>query len=185
MKTSSLLALVTALLMLALGLGGCASRPGGSAPAGTPPPAPPPTSRPSFGGLFGSGLSPALEAQRVRLADALRGTPVKVEATAEHQLRVEVPTKHAFEPGRSAVKPALAAVLDQLATGFKPYAVSTEVRIAAPADDKAGAVLVKERGASTRDYLVARGVPLSRIAGIAASEGAGLEIVVSDRTAGK
>lgn len=173
------LALCTA---LAAGLAGCANRPGTPPAPGTEPA---PSSPSLFGGLFGSGLSPALEAQRTRLQDVLRGTPVVIEATSDKRLRVEVPLRHAFDPGRSAVKPAAAAVLDQLATGFKPHAAVTELRIAAPAEEKASPQLVTDRGASTRDYLVARGVPISRIAGIERAAGAGLEIVLGDRPVNK
>lgn len=165
------------LLCLALVLTGCASRSGAPGPStGT---------GPSFGGLFGSGLSPALEAQRVRLREALKGTPVVVDSTGDHRLRVEVPTKHAFDPQRTAVKPALAAVLDQFATGFKPHAATTELLVGAPADDKASGRIVQDRAASVRDYLVGRGVPISRIVGLGRAEGAGLELLVSDRPAGR
>lgn len=165
------------LLCLALVLTGCASRSGAPGPSsGT---------GPSFGGLFGSGLSPALEAQRVRLREALKGTPVVVDSTGDHRLRIEVPTKHAFDPQRTAVKPALAAVLDQFATGFKPHAAVTELQVGAPADDKASGRIVQDRAASVRDYLVGRGVPISRIVGLGRAEGAGLELLVSDRPAGR
>lgn len=154
---------------------GCASPPPGATPAR---PAP---SGGVFGGLFGSGLSPALEAQRTRLKQALEGTPVVIEVTGDRRLRVEVPTRHAFEPGRAAVKPALAAVLEQFAIGFKPHAATTELRIGAPDSDKATTKLVRERAASARDYLVSRGVPASRIVEAGATTVPGLELLVSDR----
>lgn len=158
---------------LALALAGCAapkaSRPGESGGGGI------------FSDWFGSGLSPALEAQRNRLADALRGTPVVVEATRAHRLRVEVPVRHAFEPGRAAVKPALGAVLDQLAIGFRPYAATTDLRIFAPSDE--GDRLWRARGASVREHLLAKGVPASRIAEIARSASADFELLLSDRPA--
>lgn len=155
---------------------GCASPPPGAGPSRTPP-----TAGGVFGGLFGSGLSPALEAQRTRLKQALEGTPVVIEATGDRRLRIEVPTRHAFEPGRAAVKPALAAVLDQFAIGFKPHAATTELRIGAPDSDKATTKLVRERAASARDYLVSRGVPASRIVEAGATTVPGLELLVSDR----
>jgi len=134
-----------------------------------------------FGGLFGPRLSPALEAQRARLADALRGTPVVIEATAERRLRIEVPARHAFEPGRTAVKPALGAVLEQFAIGFRPHAASTELQIGAP--DEAGAEprLAKERALNAREYLIGRGVPASRITVLGRAPRAGLELLVGDR----
>ena len=155
----------------------------GQPPAAGQPPAP--AAPPSLGGLFGSGLSPALESQRTRLKQALEGTPVRVEPTDDRRLRVEVPTKHAFDPGRAAVKPALAAVLDQLAIGFRPQATTTELRIGAPGDDQASERVVQERGQSTRDYLIGRGVPISRIAGVGRAPNSGLEIVIADRPVNK
>ncbi|MBA3591091.1 hypothetical protein [Methylibium sp.] len=151
-------------------LAGCATDPAGR-----------PDVVPSLGGLFGSGLSPALESQRSRLKNALSGTPVVIEATEDQRLRVEVPARFSFDPGRAAVKPALAAVLDQLAVGFKPQAATTELRVGVPAGDDASPRLVQERGASTRDYLIGRGVPVSRIVGVGQAVGGVLEIVVSDR----
>lgn len=183
MKNLHLLARPLPLVVLTALLAGCAGRPA-TAPSDAGG-APAPSSPSIFGGLFGSGLSPALEAQRTRLQQVLRGTPVVVEATGDKRLRVEVPLRHAFDPGRSAVKPAAAAVLDQLATGFKPHAAVTELRIAAPAEEKASPQLVIDRGASTRDYLVARGVPISRIVGVDRAAGAGLEIVLNDRPINK
>lgn len=188
MKNKARLAL-GALAAATLLAAGCASGPRGSGTARTPAPtggsqapAPAPSTGGSiFGGLFGYGLSPALEAQRSRLADALKGTPVVVEATDDKRLRVEVPLKFAFDPGRSAVKPPLGAVLDQVATGYKPHANTTELRIAAPADDKAGPQLTQERAASVRDYLVGRGVPLARIVGMNKADNGALEIAVNDR----
>jgi len=171
MKRSTLSLLPVALL---LALGGCAAGPA-SAPGA------PASQAPFFGGWFGSGLSPALEAQRDRLQEALRGTPVVVEATGDQRLRVAVPARHAFDPGRAAVKPALGAVLDQLAIGFKPYAATTELHIAAPDDDKANERLVKSRGASVREHLIGRGVPASRIAGTGGSDTDGIEILIKDR----
>ena len=182
MKTSHAFALLLPAVpaMLAM-LAGCASGPA-RAPGST---SGAPSSMPSLGGLFGSGLSPALEAQRARLVDSLKGTPVAVETTADKRLRIEVPMKFAFDPGRAVVKPPLAAVLEQLAVGFKPHAATTELRIAAPSDEKASAQLVQERAASVRDYLVGRGVPLSRIAGLGRAGNDGLEIALSDRPLNK
>lgn len=172
-------------LLALVAVAGCATAP--STPSTTPGVAPPVSQAPvasGAGGLFGSGLSEALEPQRTRLQNALKGTPVVVEATAERALRIAVPLKNSFEPGRSAVRPALAAVLDQLATGFKPYAATAEVRIATPddADAKVAGRLPKERNASVRDYLVGRGVPISRIAALGAvTAGDTVEVLIADR----
>lgn len=171
-----MLRIASTLIAVAALVAGCASTPPGATPSRPAPPA-----GGLFGGLFGGGLSPALEAQRTRLKQALDGTPVVIEATGDRRLRIEVPTRHAFEPGRSAVKPALAAVLDQFAIGFRPYAATTELRVGAPDNDKATAKLVRERAASARDYLASRGVPVSRIVEAGATAAPGLELLVSDR----
>lgn len=170
------LALITA---TALFLGACATKPG----APTAPGAPAPSTSP-FGGLFGSGLSPALEAQRDRLKEALGGTPVVIEATSEKTLRVEVPLKFSFDAGRAVVKPPLAAALDQLAIGFKPYAASTELRIAAPTDDKGPAALADQRAAAVKQHLLIKGIVGSRIVSAARGTAFGVEVVISDRPAG-
>lgn len=169
--------LTPTLLPMLLLLGGCATSlttmppaPGGPASALPPPRA-------------ASGLSPALEAQRLRLAEAVAGTPVVVSATNTQQLRVEVPLKFAFDAGRSTVKPPLAAVLDQLATGYKPQSLLTELRINAPADDKSAANLATQRAQSVRDHLVRRGVAPYRIVGLGLADSAAVEIFVSDRVA--
>jgi len=178
-RTTSTLALI-ALLALA----GCATGPSSTTNPGIAPPVSDAPPAASAGGLFGSGLSDALEPQRARLAASLKGTPVVVEATPERALRVSVPLKNSFEPGRSAVRPALAAVLDQIATGFKPYAATAEVRIATPDDaqPKVAGRLTKERSASVRDYLVGRGVPISRIAALGAvTAGDTVEVLIADR----
>lgn len=173
-------------LLALLTLAGCATAP--TTTSGVAPPVSEAPPAASAGGLFGSGLSDALEPQRLRLQGALKGTPVVVEATAERALRVSVPLKNSFEPGRSAVRPALAAVLDQLAIGFKPYAATAELRIATPDDatTKVAGRLSKQRHASVRDYLVGRGVPISRVASLGAvMTGETVELLVADRPANK
>ncbi|WP_165393280.1 OmpA family protein [Rivibacter subsaxonicus] len=158
------------LLLVAALVVGCATPPAPSPGAPTAP------TRPAA-----SGLSPALEAQRLRLTDALAGTPVLVVATDAGQLLVEVPLKFAFDAGRATVKPPLAAVLDQLATGYKPQAQLTELRINAPADDKAATALALQRAQGVRDHLATRGVPANRVVGLGRVERPVVEILISDR----
>jgi outer membrane protein OmpA-like peptidoglycan-associated protein len=128
-----------------------------------------------------SGLSPALEAQRLRLSQAVAGTPVLVVATDAGELLVEVPLKFAFEAGRATLKPPLAAVLDQLSIGYKPQASLTELRINAPADDKSVPALALPRAQAVRDYVYGRGVAANRVAALGRTERAVVEILISDR----
>jgi outer membrane protein OmpA-like peptidoglycan-associated protein len=119
---------------------------------------------------------PTLTSEQRRLKDALRGTPVVVDTL----MRVEVPLQFSFDAGRGAVKPPLAAVLDRMAAGLR--LANFDVRIAAPADPKGSSpALVQDRGASVRDYLVARGVRLGRIVSVGRASGEFVEVLVSER----
>jgi outer membrane protein OmpA-like peptidoglycan-associated protein len=156
-------------LLAALLVAGCAAP-----PRSTPPSAPadlPPAARPP--------AAPTLVEEQRRLTRLLDGTPVVVEMTADGRLRVEVPLEHSFDSGRAAVKPALAKVLDLMSRGLKPQ--NTEVRVAAPADPNGSSMLATDRAASTRDYLVARGVAPLRFVSVGRGEKASVEIVVSER----
>jgi len=178
------LALIAATALL---LGACATSNGtrtGAPTPGGPAPSTGSSSSSPFGSLFGSGLSPALEAQRTRLKEALGGTPVVIEATGDKTLRVEVPLKFSFDAGRATVKPALAAALEQVAIGFKPYAATTDVRIGAPSDENSPAALGDQRAAAVKQALVAKGMVASRIVGAARGTAFGVEIVLSDRPVG-
>lgn len=150
---------------LGLLLAGCAAGPG--TPGG---PAP--------------GLSSALAAQQRRLADALAGTPVQVQAVGP-VLRVRVPLRHAHAAGQTAVKPPLQAVLEQLAIGFKPHAAVSEVAVRAPADaglrGAAAATQSAERVEQIREQLLRRGLDASRVRAAGPAEGEFVELLLRDR----
>lgn len=124
---------------------------------------------------------PTIASEQRRLRDELRDAPVvAVETTPEGRLRVAVPLRYCFEPGRSAVKPPLAAVLDRMAPGLKPGGF--DVRVVAPADGPAGAALLaKDRAASVRDYLVARGVAVLRFGSLSQGGGEHVELLLTQR----
>ena len=120
-----------------------------------------------------------LLAEQRRLADLFRGTPVIFEMQPDGSMRVGVPLKYSFDDGRSAVKPPLAAVLDRVAKSQRTQ--KTRLRVAAPADASPGNVqLAKERAASTRDYLVAHGVKVSRFAALTPAADGNVEIIVAE-----
>jgi outer membrane protein OmpA-like peptidoglycan-associated protein len=171
MKTRLLLPLSSLSLAAAL-LAGCAVPRGPTAPGAPAPGAP------------GAAAATTIASEQRRLADALEGTPVVVESTPEGRLRIEVPLEFSFDKGRVAVKPPLAAVLDRIATGLRQQP-GFEVRIAAPADahGAGGNLLGQDRAAATRDYLVGRGVPVTRFAGLTRGADAGVEVLVSDKNA--
>lgn len=160
----------TALLLAVLA--GCAAPPSfPPAPVpGAPPPAAP-TPQPT---------GPSLADEQRRLGRLLDGTPVAVEMTTDGRLRLEVPLQYSFDDGRAAVKPALAKVLDLMAGGLRQQK-TTELRIAAPSDPNGSSMLAADRAASTRDYLIARGVSALRFVSVARGDRESVEIVVSER----
>ena len=114
------------------------------------------------GALGGYLWSQRMEAQKRQMEQATQGTGVAVTQTANNELKLAIPSDVSFDVGRAAIKPNFAPVLDQFASGLRnnPQA---EVRIIGHTDstgtDAINNPLSVERAASTRDYLVARGVP--------------------------
>src|SRR4249920_3192953 len=94
-------------LLVALVLAGCATAPGPAAP----PPAPPAPSAPPPPPV----VAPQLELEQHWLEELFKGTPVTIGPGSAGELRLEVPMKYSFDPGKPAVKPALGAVIDKVA----------------------------------------------------------------------
>jgi outer membrane protein OmpA-like peptidoglycan-associated protein len=143
-------------------LAGCASGPGspGNAPGARAP-------------------TVSLPAEQRRLAELYRGTPVVFELRSDGALRVAVPLQYAFDKGRAAVKPPLAKVLDSITPSLKDTRL--RARVSAPPDTaRSPASLAQERAASTRDYLVAKGVSTLSFAALAPlpATADGVEIVI-------
>ena len=163
-----LVLLITALLLA--GLAGCASK---RAPA--PAPSPASTAAPAASGVV--PVHPTLVAEQRRLSELFRGTPVVFAMQPDGSLRVEVPLSFCFDQGAFVVKPPLGAVLDRLAKSQRGE--TSRLRVAVASDSGASAQnLARDRAASTRDYLVARGVHATRVALASAAQGEGVEIVV-------
>ena len=145
-------------------LAACASTPGGGGPA--------------TGKTGASAPRPTLTEEQRRLADLFRGTPVVFAMQPDGSMRVSVPLRYSFDPGRYAVKPPLGAVLDRVAKSQR--AEGTRFAVTAPADPKSkGLMLATERASSTRDYMVARGLDVTRFS-IAAAGSGDVVIVVGD-----
>jgi len=87
---------------------------------------------------------------------------------------LDMPVAEAFAPGRSAVKPALARELNALAQRLQGRGYS-RLRIVGPGDETGRAtsnrLLALDRAHSVRDYLIARGLSVTRLQaeGLAAS----------------
>lgn len=127
------------------------------------------------GAVVGAGVgalgtyiwSQNMERQKREMEQATRGTGIAVTQTADNRLMLNIPSDISFAVGRSDIQPNFAPVLDQFAAGLRsnPY---TDVRIVGHTDstgsDAVNDPLSLDRAASTRSYLVARGVDGRRIA---------------------
>lgn len=134
----------------------------------TPPAAPTaPPSAPSEPGTAPPPSAPkkasALAAERQWLQSWFEGTPVLIVQRSESTLSVSVPREFCFDAGRSQVKPALAAVLDKVAESLRRKPQLRLPELAAPGDAASASPLAQQRAAQVRSYLIARGVPASRI----------------------
>ncbi len=113
------------------------------------------------GALGGYLWSQRMEAQKREMEAATQGTGIGVSQTQNNELKLEIPSDISFDTGRAAIKPNFAPILDRFAGGLRNNP-NAEVRIIGHTDstgsDAINNPLSVERAASTRDYLVARGV---------------------------
>lgn len=152
-----IVALVVALVALVVawalqgcaGLAGAPTAPGGPATAKTP---------------AASARPATLAVERQWLQSWFEATPVRIEQRSERDFSVEVPREFCFEPGRSEIKPPLAAVLDKLAQSLQRKPELRVEFLAAPGDAAGGEALALRRAGQVRQHLRSRGVAESRLA---------------------
>lgn len=112
---------------------------------------------------------------------ASKGTGTVVSQTDERQIRLEIPNDISFDVNRSAVKPALAGLLTRYAAIAKAHPKST-ITIVGHTDSSGSAAannaLSRDRAQSTRDYLIARGVAITRLQ----TEGRGASEPIADNS---
>ena len=108
-----------------------------------------------------------MQKQRAEMEQATAGTGIGISQTTDNQLKVDIPADVSFDVGRYAIKPNMRPVLDRLASTLNQHPVTT-VTIVGHTDstgsDAVNDPLSINRAASTRDYLVQRGVSAQRIA---------------------
>ena len=130
--------------------------------------------------------SPQMDAAERQLSSALSGTGVTLSKTTDERLWITLPGDLAFQPNRSALKPGATAALDQIALALRNVPLA-ELRIVGHTDAKGSAAandaLSLDRAASTRDWLVARGLSPVRIA--VAGRGARDPLASNDDDAGR
>jgi len=105
--------------------------------------------------------SQRMETQKKQMEQATQGTGVAVTQTPNNELKLQIPSDVSFDTGKANIKSNFQPILDQFASGLRNNP-NAEVRIIGHTDntgsDAINNPLSIERAASTRDYLIARGV---------------------------
>jgi outer membrane protein OmpA-like peptidoglycan-associated protein len=121
----------------------------------------------AIGAAGGYLWSKNMQEQQREMEKATQGTGVEVSRTPDNQLKLEIPSDISFDVNKADIKPQMRPVLDKFAQSLNTYQ-GTDVRIIGHTDstgsDAINNPLSVNRAASTRDYLVARGVGMNRIA---------------------
>ncbi len=119
------------------------------------------------GGVAGNIWSKRMQEQKAQMEQATAGTGVAVTQTEDNQLKLDIPSDISFDVGRADIKSNFRPVLDAFAKSLLNNTATTVTIIGhtdSTGSDAVNNPLSLNRAASTRDYLVARGVPASRIA---------------------
>jgi outer membrane protein OmpA-like peptidoglycan-associated protein len=118
----------------------------------------------AIGAIAGNLWSKRMEDKRAAMERATQGTGIDVARTPNNELKVNVPSDFSFDVGRSAIKQPMRPVLDQFAQGLDPNMRVTIVgHTDSTGSDAINNPLSVDRAESVRDYLVARGVAVTRI----------------------
>ena len=125
----------------------------------------------AVGAALGAGggylWSQNMQKQRAEMEQATAGTGIGISQTTDNQLKVDIPADVSFDVGSYAIKPNMRPVLDRLASTLNQHPVTTVTIIGhtdSTGSDAVNDPLSVNRAASTRDYLVQRGVSAQRIA---------------------
>ena len=120
----------------------------------------------AIGAIAGNLWSKRQEDRRVAMEQATRGTGVEVTRTADNQLKINVPNDISFDTNSYLIKPELRGVLDPFASSLSGDPASIVSVIGHTDSTGTPAInnpLSVDRAQSVRDYLVARGIPATRI----------------------
>jgi outer membrane protein OmpA-like peptidoglycan-associated protein len=104
-----------------------------------------------------------LSAERQWLMSWFKGTPVRIRQADDSAITIDVPREFCFDPGKTAVKPALGAVLDKMSQSLNRIPLANVTLIAAPADGPGAAALALQRAAQVQQHLRAAGVRAERL----------------------
>lgn len=118
------------------------------------------------GAIAGNVWSRRMEEQKKEMEQATTGTGVQVIKTADNRLKLDIPSDISFDTGRAEVTSSFRPVLDSFAASLTNNP-GTQVTIIGHTDssgsDAFNNPLSLNRAASTRDYLVSRGVSSNRV----------------------
>ena len=114
--------------------------------------------------------------ERKWLQSWFEGTPVLIAQRGDGAITVDVPREFCFEPGRSNVKPALAAVLNKLAESLQRVPLARLPLLAAPDDATGTATLAMDRAVQVHKHLLSRGVPAARLGKPTAATAAAVQL---------
>ncbi|MBE0546191.1 MAG: OmpA family protein [Rubrivivax sp.] len=159
----------TLALLFVVALAVCACTTVAPPEATAPAPAPTPAQQQT-------ALAAALGIEQRWLNSWFRGTPVLIAQRDDGALVIEVPREFCFDPGRSSVKPALAAVLDKVAESLRRRPMAHLTALAAPGDRTANTPLALQRATQVHGYLRRRGVPETRLGAPAAATAAVVQL---------
>jgi outer membrane protein OmpA-like peptidoglycan-associated protein len=119
-----------------------------------------------LGAVAGNLWSKRMEERKQAMEQATRGTGVEVSRTADNQLKLNIPNDISFDLNSYAIKPELRSVLDPFANSLREDP-QTRLMIVGHTDSSGSAAINNplsiERAQSVRDYLVARGVAVTRV----------------------
>lgn len=137
---------------------------------------PPPTASARAAAEQTAAVTAALASERQWLGSWFQGTPVAIDKSGNGAVTVDVPREFCFEPRKSSVKPALAAVLDKVAESLRRVPLAQLTLLAAPDDAAGSAPLALQRADQVREYLRSRGVPPVRLGKPSAAAAAAVQL---------
>ena len=133
------------------------------------------------GAVIGAGVgalgtyiwSQHMERQKQQMEAATQGTGVVVTQTQDNQLKLDIPSDISFATNRSDIQSNFQPILEKFAESLRNNP-DTDVRIVGHTDstgsDAINNPLSKDRADAVRDYLVAQGVPATRISTVGRGE---------------
>lgn len=119
-----------------------------------------------LGAVAGNLWSKRMEDRKQAMEQATQGTGVEVSRTADNQLKLNIPNDISFDVNSYAIKPPLRGVLDPFAASLRDDPQARILIVGHTDSSGSDAInnpLSVERAQSVRDYLAARGVPVSRV----------------------